>query len=208
MRLDLAGHCLEIAASWGERRELPLIGQAASDFKQTCLSTLASWEIHPEIDDSLFADPSPRAYDRKAVEDFWQALSRLEAVLQDFKKELPGQTSPVQLWPHNFDLALMWLSGRKIPGFDPDDEEHADEQISFGFSTGDTGIPDAYLYAAVYPWLESLPDRPLPAGAVWHTQGWKGALLMYAPLADTQDPQERLLEFLRAVFQAGSAFMR
>jgi hypothetical protein len=39
------------------------------------LAALALMDIHPEINRSLFEDTRPGAYDRVAVERYWQALS-------------------------------------------------------------------------------------------------------------------------------------
>jgi hypothetical protein len=122
--------------------------------------------------------------------------------------ELPGETSPVQFWPHNFDLAVMWLTGRKVPGMDPEDEERSDQQMAFGLSTGDTGTPDAYLYVTAYPWPADLVEKTLPEGAEWHTEGWKGALLPYASLASSEDQEARLLDFYRTVYRTASPLLR
>jgi len=208
MWIDLVDHLLVVQTAGKEVGKMELEGLSTSQFLEACLSSLARWDIRPEIDHTLFQDPNPKVYDRTAAGDFWNALARIDHLLQQFKADLPGETSPVQFWPHNFDLALMWLSGRKIPGFDPEDEELSDEQIAFGFSTGDAGTPDAYLYVTVYPWPEDLVEAPLPEDAVWHTQGWKGALLPYASLILSNEPEARLLEFLRAVYRTGSTHLR
>jgi hypothetical protein len=164
--------------------------------------------ITVEIDRSLFADESPRVFEAAVARNYCQAAISIDRVLKQFKAELPGETSPVQLWPHHFDLALLWFSGRKVPGVDPADEENADEQMNFGFSTGDEGMPEAYFYITAYPWPAGITDAPLPPGAVWHTKSWKGALLRYESLVGMEQPEEKLLAYLRAAYQAGSNLMQ
>jgi hypothetical protein len=115
--------------------------------------------------------------------------------LKRFKAKQHVETSPVQLWPHHFDIALLVLPGRKIPGEDPRDAELSDEQMNFGFVPGDEGIREPYFYATAYP----NPKRPrptLPRGARWQKRGWDGAVLPYAALIAARNPQKRLLEFL------------
>jgi hypothetical protein len=51
-------------------------------------------------------------------------------------------------------------------------------------------------------------EAELPAGASWHTAGWKGALLRYGELVGVANPQEELLTFLRAAHAAGASRMR
>ncbi|MBE7469682.1 MAG: hypothetical protein DPW09_31635 [Anaerolineae bacterium] len=208
MILDLQQAQLLITTNRGENWQTPLTGQSAQEFCDTVLAALAKLGVAVEIDRSLFADETPLSLDPAAAQKCGQALAAIDGVFKQFKAELPGETSPVQLWPHHFDLAVLWFSGRKVPGIDPADEENADEQMNFGFSTGDEGMPAPYFYATAYPWPADITAAPLPAGATWHTQSWKGGLLMYESLVGVEEPEQKLLAFLRAVQQAGSALMK
>jgi|SRR5581483_1228782 len=109
---------------------------------------------------------------------------------------------------HHFDLALLWFSGRKVPGQDPNDAENADEQMNFGFSVGDEGIPEPYFYITAYPLPKNFVGAPLPHGAYWHTDGWNGAVLLYKALVATDAPDARLLDFWRAAQKYGAELMR
>jgi hypothetical protein len=208
MVLDMQQAQLLITTSRGESRQIPLTGQSVKEFGDTTLAALAELGIAIEIDRSLFADESPGVIDRASAKNCCEALVNIDRIFKQFKAELPGETGPVQLWPHHFDLALLWFSGRKVPGVDPANEEDADEQMNFGFSTGDEGMPAPYFYATAYPWPAAITDAALPAGAVWHTESWKGALLMYELLIEADQPEEKLLAYLRAVYQAGSNLMK
>jgi len=200
------GHRLIVQSSHGERFDVALHGQSPRHYADAALAFLAAMGLVPGVDrEILRAGTTPGAYDTAAVECFSRALVRVAAALEQLKGELPGHSSPVQFWTHHFDLALMWLSGRHVPGVDPADEEQADEQIAFGFSTGDEGTPDPYLYVTAYPWPEGLEQEAAPAGGTWHTTGWRGAQLMTNGLAQVDDPQAVLLEFLRSAYRATSA---
>jgi hypothetical protein len=208
MVLDLLQPKLIITSSQGETWQTPLTDQSAKVFCDTTLAALARLGIAVEIDRSLFADESPLVVDPDAAKNGLQVLVGVDRVFKQFKAELPGESGPVQLWPHHFDLALLWFSGRKVPGVDPTDEESADEQMNFGFSTGDEGIPEPYFYITVYPWQADITAAALPAGAVWYTESWKGALLKYGSLVGVDRPEEKLLAYLRAAYKAGSSLMR
>ncbi len=206
--LDLLQAQLVLTTSRGQSWHMPLTGQSAKEFCDTTLAALAQMGISVDIDRSLFAAETPGVFDAAAVKNYYQALVSVDRVLKQFKAELPGETSPVQLWPHHFDLAMLWLSGRKVPGVDPADEENADEQMNFGFSTGDEGISAPYFYITAYPWPTDITAAALPTGAIWHTASWKGALLMYESLVGADQPEAKLLAYLRAAYQAGSNLMR
>ncbi len=135
------------------------------------------------------------------------ALSLIDAVFRSFAAGLRGEILGPQLWPHHFDLAVLWLSGRQVPGEDPQDEEAADESMNFGFSTGDEGISSPYFFATAYPSLDGLSRPQASSGGRWHAEGWQGAVLDYADLARAEDPRARLLSFLETVQQAGAKAM-
>jgi hypothetical protein len=207
MILDFTTHKLVINTSFGEQWQQPLAGQSPAALCEATLAALSGMGITPEIDRTLFSDATPGVYDTEAVTRYWQALTQIDTIFNQFKGELREETLPVQLWPHHIDLAMLWFSGRRVPGVDPANEESADEQMNFGFSPGDEGIPAPYFYITAYPLPAGLTDTPLPDGAVWHTRGFTGAVLMYESLVTANDPKEKLLAFLRTVQQAGASMM-
>lgn len=208
LRLDFATHQM-IATTWqGKQWRTPLRGQSAAGFCDEVLSALSRLGIEVEIDRAQFSDDAPRAYESQWVKFYWQTLVQLDAVFKAFQGELRQETSPVQVWPHHFDLAMSWFSGRLVPGQDPNNEEYADEQMTFGFSTGDDTIPAPYFYATAYPWPDGLVEAPLPDDADWQTEGFTAAVMLYEALVQADRPVEKLVTFLRTVQQAGASLMR
>lgn len=205
--LGLTSHWLELTSSRGERRRLPLDARPVAAFCDELSALLGELGAGVEIDGSSF-DDGPGAWDRAAVERFHRALSAIEPAFQEFKGGLRRETSPVQLFPHHFDLALSWYSGRLVPGEDPADEDADDESMTWGFSTGDHAVPEPYLYATAYPEPDGFAGSPLPDGARWEeSDAFRGALLPYAELRSASDPHRRLLEFLETVHRAGAERM-
>lgn len=207
MLLDFTAHEFCLSTNEGDWWDMSLRGQSGQAFAEECMGALRTLGIEAAIDRDRFSDRDQRAYDTTVVEDYWQAASQIDVLLKQFKGELREETSPVQLWPHHFDFALRWFSGRLVPGEDPADAENADEQMAFGFSTGDGGVPEPYFYITAYPWPDALIQHTLPAGAKWHTDGWKGALLLYRTLVESAQPRELLLDFWRSTQRAGAALM-
>ena len=208
MLLDFRRHQLLIITSENERRSVPLEGQSAAGFCTETLDLLAELGIEPAIERSQFADDTPGVYDETAVSRFWDAFVQIDAILKQFRAGFRRESSPVQLWPHHFDLAVNWFSGRLVPDQDPDDPEYADEQMNFGFVTGDSAIADPYFFATAYPEPDAFTAQPLPADAYWHTEGFSGAILPYAALVGAPQPRQKLLNFLKAAHEAGAQFMQ
>ncbi len=206
LTLDLTSHDLTITTSRGDWWDLPLEGQSNRELRESVLGNLEVIGVKPDIERKSFAGEATNPYDADAVDAYWQALSQIDLLLKQFRGELREETSQVQLWPHHFDLSLVWFSGRRVPGVDPANAEEADEQMAFGFSTGDEGTAEPYFYSTAYPWPEGLEETALPAGACWQEAGWQGALLPYHNLPDS-DPQAYLLDFWRTVQRAGATRM-
>lgn len=208
LTLDLAAHRLAIDSSEGWSTAFPLIDQSAAGLCQRLTATLtaAGIELEPNLL-SAFADTDILAYDVQAISRFRQAINRIDSIFKTFKGKLRQETSPVQIFPHHMDVAMNWFSGRLVPGVDPADEENADEQMNFGFVTGDGSITDAYFYATAYPMPSNWTDLALPAGAYWHTEGWTGAILPYAALVASKRPDALLLDYLQTLQAHGAKSM-
>ena len=133
----------------------------------------------------------------------------MSGTLHRFAQEIGGEQSPVQVWPHHFDMALTWFSGRRVPGIDPGDVEAAAEQITVGYSTGDDAVPMPYVYATAYPHPEDLAEGLLPAPGRWTKgrDGFAGGILAYDDAVETGDPGGTILRFLRAFFAEASRRM-
>ena len=208
LELDLTKHVLKVKTSTGERREVPLLGQSPKRFKEETLAVLANLGIHPAYGEREFQEEMPGTYDETAVSTYWNSLIEIDSILKEFRAGFLEETSPVQLWPHHFDLALLWFSGRKVPGQDPNNPDYADEQMNFGFSTGDEGISDPYFYATAYPTPDGWSGSSLPDGAYWTHEGWTGTVLPYQKVVEAQNGRQLLLDFLHASQRSGGKLMK
>lgn len=202
--LDLRQHRLDLTGPGGGRRTLALDeGLTAADFGRRVLELLGEVGAAVEVDPASFTDDTPRAYDRRRAEAYLQALNWVEARFADARREMAGETGPIQLWPHHFDLAFEWLGERKVPDEDEEGREtEARSQIGYGFSPGDESHPAPYFYANPWPFETEFTIAPLPPGAEWHSEGWEGGLLPYA--AVRRGGKSLLARFLQAVYDAAA----
>ena len=208
LSLDLAAHQLAIESSDGWGATLSLAGQTAAGLCLQIRATLAAAGI--ELDPDLlvvFGGEESLPYDIEAIGRFRQAINWVDAAFKTFKGGLREESGPVQVFPHHMDVSMNWFSGRLVPGIDPADEESADEQMNFGFVTGDGSIADAYFYTTAYPVPRNWADLALPEGAYWHTEGWTGAILPYAAVVASGQPLDLVLEYLRSVQAHGKKLM-
>ena len=139
-----------------------------------------------------------------------EAWSTVAAALEELRAGIREETSAIQLWPHHFDLSMVWLPGDKVPGQDPDSIEqadHADKQMSFGFTLGDEAIAEPYFYITAYPSPDAFATLALPDGAAWHTDGFTGVALTYQRLLAADDPRGYLLDLWTGLVSAGRDFL-
>ena len=130
-------------------------------------------------------------------------LASVSKAMLPLRASIREETSPIQLWPHHFDLSMLWLPGSKIPGQDVNNADYADKQLNFGFGFGDDSIPEPYFYVTAYPLPANLPSLSLPKGTVWQGDGFNGAVLRYADLINQTDtPESYLNELWHSVLSA------
>jgi hypothetical protein len=206
--LDLHNHHLIIESNFREAKRIKLSGQSLCALCEETCSLLTDIGVALPIDKQKFADGKSGKYDEGAVADYWTALKEINRITNKFRSELGGERSPVQLWPHHFDLSMSWFSGRLVPDKDPQDAESSKEQMMFGFSTGDDKIADAYFYITAYPAPAGLQNLQISEDVRWNNNSFQGAVMTYDSFAGASNPEEKLLNYFRAFQNAGAELMR
>jgi hypothetical protein len=130
-------------------------------------------------------------YDAAQAKAYLEALSWMSQQFQVIKSGISGGlTAPVLLYPHHFDLSLVWF---------PWDDER---QLALGWSTGDETIRRPYIYVTAWPEPEGFAGLPLPDGAYWQKAGFSGAILPYALLQTNAAPDALLQSLVNGLFQS------
>ncbi len=164
IEFDFVAHRLHIKTSSGGVESIELRPQTVADFYAQVMSTLRAlgvgvriWRMPVEIPAPIRfdRDRDHQAYDRAAVERWWQVILRVHGVLEEFRGEFIGKSSPVHFFWGSFDLAVTRFSGRKAPEREGADamtrEAYSHEVISVGFWPGMAGVSDAAFYAYAAP---------------------------------------------------------
>jgi len=205
LELKLSESSLVGRNSNGEKMVEKLVGQPASTLSSVIQEFMLVSGVNenniPELpgnDDSSF-----RGYSIEHAHRFGRAINAVGGALDLFRGSIPEETSPIQLWPHHFDLSMLWLPGEKIPGQDPGNEEYSDKQMNFGFTFGDDSINEPYFYVTAYPLPDTLSKLPLPAGAQWRSEGFSGAVVLYGDLLKHADPKTYLVNLWSHLLASG-----
>lgn len=214
IQFDFLNHQLEILASDGGRRSLPLEPQPVAAFYREIMDALRSIGIEVFINTKPqeVADPIPfeqdyrhASYDREYASRFWRILLSAETVLNEFRSRFIGKCSPVHFFWGSFDLACTRFSGRPAPPRKGviTSEAYSHEVISAGFWPGGGGL-EAAFYSYTAPSPPGLAEEPVrPPAAFWSKQ-LSEFILMYEDVRRAKSPSSALVEFCESTYQAGA----
>lgn len=207
MEIDARNSQLHMRTSTGEGHSEPLKGQPVCQLVDVIADFLTTTGINSDLKAHIALDfEATRPFDEYSSEQanlIGRIISDVSATMSAFRADIREETSPVQLWPHHFDLSMLWLPGDQIEGEDPSNEEYADKQMNFGFTFGDESIPEPYFYVTAYPLPDSMPSVFLPEGTRWQSNGFSGAVLKYQRLKEEADPAGYLLRMWGGLLEVG-----
>ncbi len=206
-RLDLLARQLVLWTSGGRQWALPLDGKmSGTAMGERLIAAAAEAGLHGDYDRARFASDEPGVYDAVATDRFFTALVKADRVLKKHRATLTGNTGPVQLWPHGFDLAMEWF-GTRVERTEEGGAE-LPAQLNLGFYPGEDDA-SSYFYSNPWPFdSDKLLGHALPEGASWHTEGWQGAILPYTTLRNDPRAEERVLGFAAAVYDIAAPLLR
>jgi hypothetical protein len=187
--IDLEGQRLIIESNFWDTMRLSLSGQSLNALCDETCSLLSEMGV-TMIKRQMFSDGKRGKFDPEFVKHYWEALKSSYNALSDFRGELPGLKSPVQLWHERFNLSFFWY-----PESLSNSIVNTEDKIEFGFSTGDEIIPDAYLFVKS-PEAESAD--PASVKNMINDKVKNGLILLYKDLLGSINPGEKLLNFFRA----------
>jgi hypothetical protein len=205
LRLDLRRHEVVLETSRGENQTLSMKeGLTGTEMGERVMTAVAKWGLSNNFARAKFENNEPRVYDPTLAERYFVLLVEVDRIFKIHKASLSGESGPVQLWPHGFDLAFEWFGTRLVTQEEHGHVQKFPSQLNLGFFPGSEGVAP-YFYSNPFPFAaDVLLGKPLPAGARWHTEGWQGTILPYAELVNDPTAEQRLLHYAQTVYELAS----
>ncbi|HVY05239.1 MAG TPA: DUF5996 family protein [Burkholderiales bacterium] len=221
IEFDFNRHVLNIEASDGSARQLPLQPQSVADFHAGVMQALAELGIVVSIDKrpceiagaiAFDEDVAHAAYAAEHANRFWRALVHADRVFKQFRTGFLGKCSPVHFFWGSFDLAVTRFSGRTAPRFSGKapgvadavmQEAYSHEVSSAGFWPGGNGT-DASFYSYAYPRPQGYAQAPVRPREAGFSEALGEFLLPYEAVRSATDPVATLLGFLESTYEAAA----
>jgi hypothetical protein len=220
MEFDFVEHRLDLRASTGGQRSVPLASRPVADFYAETMAALGELGVDVTIRTTptevvraipFEKDDEHTTYEPDHARAFWGQLVNAQRVLTEFRSRFIGKVSPVHFFWGGLDMACTRFSGRTAPphpGGAPNCadwvmvEGYSHELSSAGFWPG-FGEEGAF-YAYAYPEPPGFREHPVaPAEAAW-VDAAQQFLLPYEAVRRASDPDRYLLEFLQSTYEAAA----
>ncbi len=219
---DFIDHRLLIQSSDGGVGTVPLRPQSVASFYGELWNELGRLDLHVrinsipnEVQDPLRfeRDEQHKSYDPVYANRFWRVLMQSDRVFKRFRGRFVGKCSPVHFFWGAPDLAVTRFSGRPAPEHPggvphlPDAvtrEAYSQEVSSCGFWPGGGAIPYPAFYSYAYPEPDGFADAPVRPEAGFYSRELREFILPYDAVRTAGSPEEYLLEFLQATYEAAA----
>lgn len=179
--------CLEIADNINKYVSVSVTGKSLNEI---CVELLEALKNDSSVDVNLTAgefDAQRKIeIDVTAAQEFLLQFVNFSELLSAFHNKIAfndGVKTQICLWPHHFDNAFKWFSGRKI--------DEIDEFMGIGVSNGDEMYELPYIYMTISPALRKMNTLEIPEGAYLHDTDWSGLILPYEAITEKKSAEEQ-----------------
>jgi len=222
MTFDFVDHVLVIEVSDGQTARVPLEVQTVAVFYRRVMDALHAIGIDARIHGAPNEVPDPipfdrdevhRAYDRESANRFWRVLVQSERVFAQFRSRFIGKCSPVHFFWGAMDLAVTRFSGRRAPEHPggipnlPDRitrEAYSHEVSSAGFWAGGGPLPYPVYYSYAYPEPDGFARASIVPAQAFYNSDLREFILPYEAVRTAEHPDDTLLQFLQATYEAAA----
>jgi hypothetical protein len=212
---DFVDHEVVVRTSAGEAVDVALRDRPIAEFWNEFVAALRAVGVNTELPDMPQEVPDPipfpddtehHVYDAAAVAGFWEVLTAIEPVFEEYRAAFKGKVSRVQFFWGSADLAVTRFSGEPCtppPGADMLVRGTYDyEQMSVGWWPGNATFPDPAFYAYAYPKPDGIEGASLPVPAATWNDDLGEFILLYEDIRAAQSPARALREFFDAAYDA------
>jgi len=213
---DFVGHKVDIVASDGQHRAIPLTSRSISDFYRDVMESLRAmaievhiWPMPVEVPDPIRfdEDTAHASYDPEYANRFFRILVQVDAALKEHRAPFRHRHTLVQFFFGSFDLAYARYSGRpaKPPSDDVIMKNGMDaEEVCVGFWPGDDRFPEPAFWCYAFPKPADAQKLAIRPSAAFWNDSLGEFMLRYDDVRSAHSPRDALREFFTSTFEGFS----
>jgi hypothetical protein len=218
---DFVDHNVQIRASDGAARALPLRPRSVADFYREFMAALRAVGVDVAINTTPTEVPNPipfeqdqahAAYDPAYVNRWWRIQLQTVKVLQRYRSSFVGKSSPIHFYWGSFDLNATRYSGRPTtpppgPRFFRLSEDQ--ENVACGFWAGNPTLSESpfrepAFYSYTYPQPPGLKEASIRPDAAYYAPDLGEFVLRYEDARQAGSPDQAILDFFQSTYEAGA----
>lgn len=214
---DFLFHKLQIITSEGKEKIIILKPQSVADFYREITDSLKDLGIESKINSipsempgfsmPFENDKKHAAYDRDSVEKWHHILLQTSFILDKFRTNFRGKSSPVQFFWGSFDLNTSRFSGEKLPdktnwpkGYHFMRYAENETNFSCGFWPGNKKFPEPAFYTYMYPAPKGCETINTGSFLSYFEKTLAECILPYKSARKTKNPEKEILRFLNTTY--------
>lgn len=224
INFDFIYHKIIVSTSDGREKIIGLKPQTVSRFYLEFMNTLKELGISviintmpSEMQDAIpfHNDNNHKSYDKKHVERWHKIQLQTSFILDQFRTNFTGKSSPVQFFWGGFDLTTVRFSGKKLAdkinwpkGYRFMRYAENEENFAAGFWPGDERFPHAAFYSYLYPaptGSENINTGPISS---YFDKKLSECILPYDEVKKAKNPQKEILDFFQTTYSEYSRLAR
>ena len=215
IEFDFIEHQVHIRVSDGHSRNILLIPRSVATFYELLMDeleelgldcTIHTQPVECEIVTPYPEDHSHHSYDREYASRWWRILVQLERLLQTYRSDFLGKSSPILFFWGSFDMAHTRYAGRLTTM--PEGANHMrrvggdEEQFEVGFWPGSGKLKAPAFFAYCLPRPDGAKEAAIQPATASYNGDLDEFILLYDDARNAASPDEAILSFFRSTYDA------
>jgi hypothetical protein len=222
---DFIFHKVVITTNQGMIKIIPLKPKTVSDFYDELMSSLHSLHIKikintipsemPGYNTPFEKDNKHQSYEKEYVESWHHVLLQTSFILDKFRKNFRGKSSPVHFFWGSFDLNTARFSGKILAdktdwpkGYHFMRFAENEENFSCGFWPGNEKFPKPAFYSYLYPPPKGCETINTGSPLSFFDKNLAECILPYEKVRKTKHPDKEILTFLNTTYKEFAGLAR
>ncbi len=215
---DFFFHTLLVMTSDGKEKIVPLRSCTVAEFYNELMLSLQNLGIKikinttpseiPNITIPFEKDKKHKSYDKESVEKWHKIILQTSFILDKFRADFSGKSSPVHFFWGSFDITTTRFSGKTLPdktdwpkGYHFMRYAETEENFSCGFWPGNDTFPYPAFYSYIYPTQKGCESINTGSVFGYFDKKLSECILPYEKVRKAKNSDKEILTFFEKTYK-------